>query len=158
MSRLSFLALALLIGLGSSAAGFWFGFGQGFNLGITCDAVPRATISLAQLHGIESQKMDRVVQILEADVDNGLLRAYDLSEYPLRDAMGPLWGVEFQSYEKYFSRLAVYRKTHPSTISPTMFDQVPPGKEADAAFYADLAVGVRRSAGVITYMVDHYGQ
>jgi hypothetical protein len=103
----------------SAAVGFWFGFREAWLLGIAADLLPRGSIATQQLNALRAGKTNNVVVGLEYYVDNGLIRGHELFEHPMRSFWAPLWGLEvYPEYEKYATRLADYRKEHPSLLKP----------------------------------------
>ena len=121
--------IALLVVLAcsvSAAAGFWLGFREGETVGAALDVVPRGARSVTHLEAIHAGNLRPVVLGLEFDVDNGLVWGYELASHPLRELWGPLWGFEaYPSYERYLTRLANYRRDHPSSTRADMFVVAP---------------------------------
>ncbi len=138
-------------------AGYWFGFKEALPFGIAADSLPRGSIAVVQLEALRAGKTQNLVTALEFDVDNGLILGYELFDHPLRHAVDPVWGFNFYpEYEKYAARLANYRKTHPSLMTPDMFDQIPPGKEQYREEYRVLAVRTRENIDKVNVMVKRY--
>ena len=152
------LALTLVVGFSlSAAAGFWFGFREAWHLGVAADFIPRGAIAAYQLKALHAGKPDNVIVGLESDVDIGLTWGYELFHHPLRNLLDPVWGFEvYPEFEQYATRLADYRKDHPSLMKPDMFDIVPPDKEQYREFYKDLAQGARENTAKINTMVEKY--
>jgi hypothetical protein len=152
------LALAFVIACGLSAAiGFWFGFREAFPLGVAADFLPRGSIAVAHLRELRAGKTGNLATALEFDVDNGLIWGNHVFSHPLRNYLNPLWGYDiYPEYEKYATRLADYRKEHPSALKGDMFDAVPPEKEQYREVYRELADGTRKSVGTINSMVERY--
>jgi hypothetical protein len=108
------------------------------------ESVPRAVISSQFLDALRAEKPDNVIVMLEFDVDNGLNWGGDLLEHPISKFLDPVWGISVvPSLEGYMTRLADYRKKHPSLMKPDAFDNIPPEKEQFRAFYQRLAEGAR---------------
>jgi hypothetical protein len=143
--------------LASAAAGYWFGFKEALTFGIAADFLPRGSIAAAQLEAVRAGKTENLVIALEYDVDNGLIWGHKLFDHPLRQVVGPVWGFDFYpEYEQYATRLANYRKVHPTLMKPDMFDEIPPGKEQYREEYRELAVGTRENIANINAMVKRY--
>jgi hypothetical protein len=110
--------IAVLLGVAcsvSAAAGFWTGFREAWILGSAADLLPRAARSVTHLELIERNNLD-----------NGLLWAYELMNHPLRRLWSPLWGLEvYPDYERYLTRIADYRRDHPSSIGGDAFTNPP---------------------------------
>jgi hypothetical protein len=152
------VAVLLLAGCTlSAAAGFWIGFREAWSLGAAVDLLPRGARSVAHLEYLQAGKMRPVVLGLEFDVDNGLVWGYDLVNHPLRELWGPVWGFDgYPSYERYLTRLANYRKDHPSSMRSDMFD-APPAVRTDLQdAYREFSRGAREVAAVRDRMVQRY--
>jgi hypothetical protein len=157
MKRWTLAASFLLVSAVSAAAGYWFGFRKAFPLGIAADYLPRGSIAVVQLNALRAEKPANVITGLEFDVDNGLIWGSQVFHHPLRDYLGPVWGLNiYPDYEKYATRLADYRRVHPSPMRADMFDTVPPGKEQYREFYRDLAQGTRENTATVNSMVERY--
>ena len=152
------ITAVFVIGCAASAAtGFWFGFREAWPLGVAADFMPRGSIAVAQLNALRAGNTQNLVTALEFDVDNGLIWGHEVFRHPLRDYLRPVWGFSiYPDYEKYATRLADYRKTHPSQMKPDLFDTVPPDKEQYREFYRDLAQGTRESIATVNSMVERY--
>ena len=110
----------------SAAAGFWAGFREAWILGSAADVLPRGARSVAHLEAIAAGKLRPVLLGLEFDVDNGLLWGYEIMNHPLRELWTPLWGLDiYPAYERYLTRLANYRRDHPSSTRADMFANAP---------------------------------
>jgi len=157
MKRWVLAASFILVCVLSAAAGFWFGFREAFSLGVAADFLPRGSIAVAQLNALGAGKPENVVTGLEFDVDNGLIWGNEVFHHPLRNYLGPVWGFNiYPDYEKYATRLADYRKAHPSPMKADAFDKVPPDKVQYREFYRDLAQGARENIATVNSMVERY--
>ena len=131
----------------SAAAGFWAGFREAWLLGSTADLLPRAAGSVKHLEAMEAGNLRPVRLGLDFDVDNGLIWADLLLDHPLRNLWAPLWGLDvYPHYEQYVTRLANYRRDHPSSMRAEMFADAP-GDFARSA----RDVAARRDAMVQRY-------
>ena len=143
----------------AAAAGFWAGFREAWWLSADASALPRASASLTHLRSITAGKPAVAAQALEADVDNGLVRGYDLFEHPLRDWLNPLWGIPpLETYEKSAARLAAYRSEHASPLvtQQTNARYLRGATDEDKAFSELLEEGRRYAQFKIDAMVKRY--
>lgn len=119
--------------------------------------MPRGSIATAHLRAIRSGNTQNTITLLEFDVDNGLIFGHDVLNHPLRNLWGPLWGIQvYPQYEDYATRLANFRKQHPSLMRPDTFDKVPDDRPELRDFYADLAKGARESIAKRDLMIQRY--
>lgn len=110
----------------AAAAGYWVGFREAWTLGVAADLVPRGVRSVAHLEALEAGKLRPVRLGLEFDVDNGLIWGDEVMSHPLRGLWAPLWGLDvYPQYERHLTRLADYRKAHPSGTRSEMFESAP---------------------------------
>jgi hypothetical protein len=110
----------------SGAAGFWAGFREAWGLGSAVDLLPRGSRSVTHLQALHAGNLRPVLLGLEFDVDNGLIWGDAVMHDPLRDLWAPLWGLDvYPGYERYLTRLADYRRDHPSGTRTDMFATAP---------------------------------
>ena len=152
------IVFAFVLGCSVSVAGgYWFGFREAWHLGVAADFLPRGSIATYQLKLLSAGKPDNVITGLEFDVDNGLIWGHELFHHPLRNYLDPVWGLNvYPEYEQYATRLADYRKNHPSLMKPGTFDKAPEDKQEYREFYKDLAQGARESTAKIKVMTERY--
>jgi hypothetical protein len=72
----------------SGATGYWFGFKEAWNLGVTVDFLPRGAIASHHLNALRAGKQENVISGFEFDVDNGLIFGTRLFNHPLRNLLG----------------------------------------------------------------------
>lgn len=141
----------------SAISSYWYGFREGWYLGITADSLPRGSIATYQLTKLHAGKPGNVITALESDVDVGLLQGNELFSHPLHNYLNPVWGFEvYPEYEKYAIRLAKYRNGHPSPFNPEVFDIVPQEKQQYRDIYKELAQSARKNEYTINSMVEKY--
>lgn len=127
------LILATLVGIAAAAGGYYFGFGHGWNMGLTADAAPRGVISMRQLQMLEKGRAEDVKFAMELDIDGGLLRWHELSQSSLKPVVNVASGQDvFPGFEKYIRPLATYRKANPSPLPTSEYAKQNPlvGEEA----------------------------
>lgn len=151
-------AVILLTSVLSAAVGFWAGFHEAWWLSAAASTLPRGSAALTHVKSIAAGRPAVAARALEADIDNGLVRGYDLVEHPLHDWLNPLWDIPFESYEKSAARLAAYRKEHASPLAlqqpGAMFSR---GAAVDDKAFAGLLEDGRRYAVFkIDAMVKRY--
>jgi hypothetical protein len=152
------VAVLLVVACGISAgAGFWLGFREAWTLGVAADLLPRGARSVAQLEALQAGKIRPVSLGLEFDVDNGLSWGYVVVNHPLRELWAPLWGLDvLPGYERYLTRLADYRRDHPSSTRADLFANAPESRPDLQESLRDFArlerdVAVRRDIMVQRY-------
>ena len=152
------IAVAFIAGCSLSAlGGYWLGFRDAWPLGVAADFLPRGVVASQQLEMLRLGKTNTVTKILEADVDSALIFGHDVVSHPLRGLWKPLWGLDvYPNYEQYATRLADYRKTHPSQIRPDTFDRVPSDRPDLRETYKELAEGVRQDTAKRDKMIERY--
>jgi hypothetical protein len=148
--------LVAAIGIVGLAVGFWFGVRTGANLGLMIDSAPRAAISLHHLNAIKVGNTTNAVIMLESDIDTALVWNHYLDEEPLRPLLAPLWGFNPDASSEYLTRLADYRKQHPSPLRPEAMEKAEPKSEEDRQFRAWLIEGAREQQAIIANMVNRY--
>ena len=98
-----------------------------------------------------------MVTALEFDVDNGLILGHEALNHPLRNLWDPIWGIQISpNLEDYATRLANFRKEHPSLMRPDAFDEVPEDRPDLRDIYADLAKGTRENIATRDFMIQRY--
>ena len=152
------IALLLVVTCGASAAaGFWEGYREGWIFGSAVDNLPRSARSVKHLEMIHAGNLRPVVLALEFDVDNGLMWGYEVVNHPLRDLWGPVWGFEvYPGYEGYLTRLADYRKEHPSSTRADMFATAPQSRPDLQEALRDFSRSAREVAIRRDAMVERY--
>jgi len=157
MKRLAVASALVLTACVSAAAGYWLGVRDGWKTGVAADFVPRGVIAAQQLGWLRAGTQEAVVIGLEHDVDQGLIWAHDVFQHPMRELWWPVWRIDvYPTYEEYATRLANYRKERPSSMSATLFDEVPADKPELRAFYKDLSVGAREAKAKLDHMITRY--
>ena len=152
------IALLLVVACSvSAAAGFWAGFREAWALGSAVDLLPRAARSVTHLEALERGNLRPVRLGLEFDVDSGLLWAYELTRHPMRDLWGPLWGLDvYPAYERYITRLADYRRDHPSSTRADMFANAPESRPDSQEALRDFNRSAREVAARRDEVVQRY--
>ena len=148
MKRLliSFAAAASCIAF--AAGGYWLGFREAWTLSSAAESLPRAAVAAHQLQLLRTGRPGPVVAGMEFEVDKGLSWADEVFSHPLRELLGPLWGLDvYPGYERYAVQLANYRKQYPSLLKPEAFDKNP-----------GLAQGARDTKARIDRMVERYAK
>jgi hypothetical protein len=141
----------------SAAAGFWLGFREAWLVGATADLLPRGARSVAHLEALQAGKLRPVTLGLEFDVDNGLIWGNELMGHPLRELWGPLWGFDvYPAYEGYLTRLADYRKHHPSSTRAEMFENAPDNRPDLRDSVRDFSRSAREVAARRDAIVERY--
>lgn len=152
------LALLLIVACtASAAAGFWAGFREAWLLGSAADLLPRAARSVTHLEALDAGNLRPVRLGLEFDVDNALLWADELVQHPLRELWGPLWGLDvYPAYERYITRLADYRRDHPSSTRAEMFANAPQSRPDLEEPLRDFSRNAREVAARRDAVVERY--
>jgi hypothetical protein len=115
MRRSKYITGTILACLLSVAVGFWLGFREAWTVGISADFLPRGLLATHHIQSLKAGQTEKVVGTHELEIDNGLLFGSDFLDHPLRPLLSPIWGIGVSAdYERYASRLADFRKTHPS--------------------------------------------
>lgn len=152
--------VALLLVLACSvaaAAGYWAGFREAWTLSAAVETLPRGARSVTHLEAVQAGKMRPVLLGLEFDVDNGLLWGYEVMSHPLRELWRPVWGLDiYPGYERYLTRLADYRKAHPSATRGDMFDSAPDSRPDLQEAVRDFARSAREVAARRDLIVQRY--
>ena len=157
MRRLQIAVLLVLACIASAAAGYWLGFREAWTLGVAADLLPRGARSVAQLEALQAGKIRPVSLGLEFDVDNGLSWGYVVVNHPLRELWAPLWGLDvLPGYERYLTRLADYRRDHPSSTRPDLFANAPESRPDLQESLRDFARLEREIAVRRDIMVQRY--
>ena len=151
--------IAALVAVGcslSAAAGFWAGFREAWVMGGAVDMLPRGARSVAHLEAIHAGNLRPVRLGLEFDVDNGLIWGYEVMNHPLRELWSPLWGFDDPGYERYLTRLANYRRNHPSSTRADMFAAAPETRPDLQEGLRDFSRNARDVATRRDAMVERY--
>jgi len=158
MKRPRFAAFVLLACGISAAGGYWFGFREALQLGLMADRLPRGVTATQELGVLQAGNGQHVATALEFDVDEGLVWGYDVLNHPLRNLFGPVWGFNvYPDYEKYATRLADYRRQHPSPMTQQNFSHNKPDSSSDEAqFHAMLGEGAKLHQSKLNAMVERY--
>lgn len=135
-----------------------FGIREGQFSSNVIDAVPKGVISMANLKAMEKHNLAPTTMFLNMDIDQGLYLhsiARDQWWFPLYK-LGVM-GESYTQNTEYVTRLAKYRKLFPTpNEDPTIFDQVPKGKEEYASEYVELAAAHRDRLTRIKAVIDEY--
>jgi len=152
------MALLLVAASGvAAAAGFWLGFREGWTLSAAAEVLPRGARSVAHLEAIHAGRVRPVQLGLEFDVDNGLIWGYEVVNHPLRELWGPLWGIDvYPGYERYLTRLADYRRDHPSSTRSDLFAAAPENRPDAQDSLRDFTRSEREVAARRDAMVERY--
>ena len=117
MNRATHVAVILASAVIGGAVGFWAGLKEGLDLGVKVEAAPRGLDAVEGLRALDSGRLGIVRANLETDADMGLISWDEVSRSPLRLVLDPILGLEvYPENEKYVSKIAVYRRDHPSPI------------------------------------------
>jgi hypothetical protein len=123
--------LLVVIGLGIvGSAGYWFGLRQGADFGLAFASGLSGSSSLMYLRAIQDAKINFYTDVMETDVDTALIINHDIEERPAFRLSALLWEAEAEAGRRAsLTRLADYRKAHPSPQRPealdALFAQVP---------------------------------
>jgi hypothetical protein len=141
----------------AATAGYWAGFREAWTLGTAVDTLPRGARSVAHLEALHAGKLRPVLLGLEFDVDNGLVWGYEVMSHPLRELWAPLWGLEiYPGYERHLTRLANYRREHPSSTRSEMFESAPESRPDLRDAVRDFSRSAREVAARRDEMVERY--
>lgn len=148
MKRL-LVSLAAAAGcIACAAGGYWLGFREAWTLSSAAEALPRAAVAAHQLNLLRTGRPGPVVAGMEFEVDKGLTWSDEVFSHPLRDLLGPLWGLDvYPGYERYAVLLANYRRKNPSLLNPDAFDKNP-----------GLQQGARETKARIDRVVERYAR
>ena len=157
MKRWQIAVLLAVACSASAAAGFWAGFREAWTLGGAVETMPRGARSVAHLEAIQAGRMRPVLLGLEFDVDNGLLWGHEVMSHPLRELWSPLWGLDiYPDYERHLTRLANYRRDHPSSTRSDMFESAPESRPELRESLRDFARSAREVAARRDAIVERY--
>ena len=142
----------------SAAGGFWFGFREALPLALIADWLPRGVLATEQLSALRAGNTQNLATALEFNVDDGLVWGYDLFNHPLRPLFGPVWGFNvYPEYEKFATRLADYRRQHPSPMSLDELKLKPfDNPEEEEQFRAMLEYGAKLHDFKLHAMIERY--
>jgi len=111
----------------AACGGFWIGVREGWNLALMENAVHIGVAALPRLEAVRTGKASELDKAFEFDVDSALVWSYHVLESPLSGFLAPVWGISISAQNsRDLARLANYRKTHPSSTKPDLFDDVLP--------------------------------
>ena len=156
MKRISALLLAVVPGIIGLGAGYWLGVREGANIGLMLDSAPRGSIALIHIQAIEAGKTQNMVTMLESDVDNALLWNCALEGDLLSPLLHPLWGFDTPGLPAYLTRIANYRKEHPSPFTPEALAKPEPRNDEERKMRVWLIDGARENQQTISRMVTRY--
>jgi hypothetical protein len=138
--------------------GTGFGFREGFFASYVIEAPAKGVISMSNLKALEKQNYTPIKLFLNLDIDQGIYYhtvTEDQWWFPFFE-MG-LIGSSYSGNTEYVTRLAKYRQIYPApNEDPTMFDQVPKGKEEYADQYHELAIAHRDRTARIKSAIEKY--
>jgi hypothetical protein len=122
----------------------------------------RAPTSLTYLQAIQDGKINDYAILMESDVDQTLFANHYLEESSVFRLLEPFWGADIEASRRdSLTRLANYRKGHPSPQRPEALDaliaQVP---ESERRNLPEISPSLRQSMletqQVIDEMVSRY--
>jgi len=114
--------LLLVVAIAASTTGYWVGIRRGDESRAFTLAM-RASTSLMYLQAIQKGNIDQYTQVMETDIDSTLLANHHVEEDPLFRILPPRWGTDGEaSRRESLTRLADYRKAHPSPLRPEALD------------------------------------
>ena len=153
------LALLLLL-VATSGCSFWYGFREGSHVAVMLDAVPRGGLSLFQLENAKQGVVTKnMVTLLEGDIDQALVWAHQMEQYPIYSILEPVWGLPVSPTREPLTRLANFRKAHPSPLTAAALSAEPMPTEAEAAaLRREIITGTKEREQVIASMVTKYAQ
>jgi hypothetical protein len=141
----------------TGTVGYWFGFREAIPFVREADSLSRGALAPTQLNAIRDGETDITVAMLEYDVDIGLINGHNLFQHPLRNIVGPVWGVElYPRSEQSVVRMANYRQQHPSQMKPEMFSDAPHENAQDRQLYQEMLARVRQNIATVSTMVERY--
>ena len=157
MKRSRHLLVVICIGIAALVAGYWLGLRQGADFGVEFASTLRGSSSLMYLQAIQDGKFtiqDTKVNVyvngLESQVDEALFQNYYLEDHPAFRFLPRLWGSDVEAARReYLTRLANYRKEHPSPMRPE-------ANEALLAKKPELRQSMVKTQEAIAEMVSRY--
>lgn len=152
-------ALTLLLAA-TSGCSFWLGFREGSQVAVMLDAVPRGGLSLFQLESAKQGVVTKnMVTLLESDIDQALVWAHQIEQYPIYSMLEPVWSLPISSMPESLAKLANYRKLHPSPFTAAALSAEPmPVEVGAAALHREVVAGAKERERVISSMVSRYAQ
>src|SRR5438093_248106 len=122
MKRLHWLLVVISLAIVGST-GYWFGLRQGADFGLAFASGLRGSSSLMYLQAIQDAKINLYTPVMETDVDTALLINHDMEGRPAFRLSPLLWGADVEAGRREsLTRLADYRKEHPSPQRPEALD------------------------------------
>jgi hypothetical protein len=161
MKRAHVLLVVVGVAIAASAAGYWVGLRQGDKSGVFIMAM-RAPTSLMYLQAIQDGNIDQYAILMEYDIDETLLANHYLEEQPMFRILPPFWGADAEaSRRESLTRLADYRKAHPSPQRPEALDallaQVSAAQRNNVPeFTPELRQSMLKQQEIIAEMVSRY--
>ena len=119
MKRIYSLLLVVGVAIAAAATAYWLGWRQGGEFSTVFTSTAQATEALMYLRAIEEGKIDYYTVVMESDIDSALFLNYYLEESAAFRFLPLAWGSDIEaSRREYLTRLANYRKQHPSPQRP----------------------------------------
>ena len=110
----------VILGVTMALGGYIFGFFKGMAVGALGEMSSRGSLATYQIDALQNGRTDRVITLLEHDIDHGLLMSDLLLGHSHRTLFKPVWGSdEVSRAEETARQLANYRKEHPSPFWKT---------------------------------------
>jgi hypothetical protein len=121
MKRLHWLLVVIGFGI-VGLTGYWLGLLSGADFGVAFENAMRGSSSIDSLELIRKGKIASRSVVWESDIDNALYINHMLENHPAFRFLPSPWGHDIEAYRrKTLTRLADYRKEHPSPMSPEAF-------------------------------------
>ena len=157
MKRSRYLLVVIVIGIAGLVAGYWLGLRQGLDFGGEFASALRGSGALGYLQAIQDgtvtirdAKRNVYANVLESQVDEALFMNYYLEDHPAFRFLPRLWGSDVEAYRReYLTRLANYRKEHPSPQRPEV-------NEALLAQKPELRQSMVKTQETVAEMVSRY--
>jgi hypothetical protein len=136
---------------------FWLGFRVGAETSLLVDAAPRGSISLFHLESIRQGGTKNMVIGLEGDVDIALIYSDRFENHLLHPLLEPVWGLPVSMTAPMLTRLANYRKSHPSPLRTAALSTEPtPNDPERAAFFQEILRCAEANDLIITRVIEKY--
>jgi hypothetical protein len=157
MKRSRHLLVVICVGIAVLVACYWLGLRQGADFGVEFASTLSGSSSLIYLQAIQDgkftiqdTKVNAYLAGLESQVDEALLQNYHLEGHPAFRFLPSLWRSDAEAARReYLTRLANYRKEHPSPMRPE-------ANEALLAKKPELRQSMGKTQDAIAEMVSHY--
>lgn len=124
MNKISLIITVIIVSLVGFAGGIYFGFKEGItNLGLL-EQIVQGALSRHQLASIEKNKIEKVVNLFELNIDSGLYRYVIYQESGNKLLSNYFMPEMTADLERYVDLMAEYRKDHPIIFSPDWAEPV----------------------------------